>query len=50
MIKLRDGSSYNEEWYRLEGNMLQVRYTDIVGSETDLYKVHKWRDIKEITL
>jgi hypothetical protein len=46
-IIARDGSSYSKLYYRLEGNLLQVRYID---HDDDLTPLYRWKDVRTIEL
>ena len=43
----RDGSSYSKSYYRLEGNLLQVRYLDYDDNLTPIYR---WKDVRTVEL
>lgn len=47
-IVTRDGSQYNRKYYRLEGNMLQVQYTELHGTNNALFPTTRWKDVREI--
>jgi len=49
-IVTRDGSQYNRKYYRIEGNILQVRYTSIEGTSNVSYPVIRWKDLRIVEL
>ena len=49
-IITRDGSKYNKAYYRLKGNILQVRYTALEGTRETLFPIVRWRDIRVVEL
>jgi hypothetical protein len=49
-IVSRDGCQYSRKYYRLQGNMLQVKHTELEGTSTHKYPVIRWKDIRTIEL
>jgi hypothetical protein len=46
-IQTRDGSSYSKLYYRLEGNMLQVR---IISSDDNCSPITLWKNVRTVEI
>jgi hypothetical protein len=46
----REGNSYSKRHYRLEGNMLQVKSTILIGAGSELRPITIWKDLRELSI